>query len=152
MCWSCDNPDGDYLQEVVVPTIARCGWMVQAVSGRPRLAYTVGLTERGQPELVVTGLAPLRATALLNRMATLPVPSLLPGSHVTLDDRMLEVVELPHPEAHLFTAASLYGPDLQALQLVWADERGHWPWCRSHRGSRGGQPVLGPRAERRRGG
>ena len=147
MCWSCDNPDGDYLRDLVIPTIRRSGWMVQVVTGRPRLAYTVGLTERGLPELVVTGMASHRAGALLNSAATSDIDTWLPGECMQYRDQLLEVVELPHPEAHLFTAAELYGESLRALQLVWADDRGHWPWCRSHRGSRGGQPVLGPRAE-----
>src|SRR5687767_12106802 len=148
MCWSCDNPDGDYLAEVVLPTIERCGWMVQAVSGRPRLAYTVGLTERGLPELVTTGLAPARAHVLLNSVAAAGLV-LVPGESVQVGEQVLEVVEVPHPDAHLFTALALYGDALRAVQLVWADERGHWPWCRAHRGSRGGQAVLGPRTERR---
>lgn len=150
MCWRCDNPDGDYLVEMVVPTIERCGWMVQAVTGRPRLAYTVGLTERSLPELVTTGLAPARAQALLNCVAVaLPGLVLVPGETVRVGEQVLEVVDVPHPDAHLFTAVALYGNALRAVQLVWADDRGHWPWCRSHRGSRGGQPVLGPRAQRR---
>jgi hypothetical protein len=32
------------------------------------------------------------------------------------------------------------------LQLVYADDRGHWPWDTGFRGGRGGQPVLGARA------
>ncbi len=149
MCWSCDNPGGDYLFEVVIPIIRRTGWMIQGVEGQPYLAYTVGLTERGLAELVVTGLTLDRAAVLLNRLAAGPSGELGAGDQLTVEGRLLEVVELPHPEAHLFTAAALYGPDLRGVQLVWADERGVWPWSRGHRGGRGGQPVLGPRAEQR---
>lgn len=43
MCWSCDNPGGDYLRQVVLPIIERAGWMVQYVepvadSGQPLTA------------------------------------------------------------------------------------------------------------------
>ncbi|HVE95523.1 MAG TPA: hypothetical protein VNA67_00795 [Pseudonocardiaceae bacterium] len=38
------------------------------------------------------------------------------------------------------------GSDIRALQVVWADDRGPWPWHGGFRGGRGGQPVLGPRA------
>jgi hypothetical protein len=65
---------------------------------------------------------------------------------------IVEVVALPHPEAHLLFAGDVYGPDLKAVQLVYADDSGIWPWSRGHRGGVGGQPVLGPRAERRRAG
>ena len=156
MCWMCDNPgktDDDYLAEVVVPAIERCGWFVQAVLGGKRhapFAYTVGLTAHGLPELVVTGMAHYRSGALLNGMAghwlhadVLPVP----GQHVDVrDGRCLEVVEVPHPDAHLFVATRLFGRDgVTAQQLVWADSRGRWPWQVGHRAGRGGQPVLGPR-------
>jgi hypothetical protein len=162
MCWSCENPEkttDDYLAEVVVPIINRRGWCVQAVWGGKRrapLAYTVGLTEHGLPELVVTGLAHYRSGPLLNGMAehwlhTDEVPA--HGEHVdTRDGACLEVVEVPHPAAHLFTATALFGPDaVQAQQLVWADARGRWPWDRGHRAGRGGQPVFGPRASIRLG-
>jgi len=39
---------------------------------------------------------------------------------------------------------------LRALQVVHADDRGHWPWETGYRGVRGGQPVLGTRAPARR--
>jgi Domain of unknown function (DUF4262) len=38
------------------------------------------------------------------------------------------------------------GPHFAALQLVYADDRGHWPWDAGFRGGRGGQPVLGARS------
>jgi hypothetical protein len=51
------------------------------------------------------------------------------------------------PGAQLDAAADLYGQQLAAVQLVYTDRRGHWPWDRRFRGGRGGQPVLGARAK-----
>lgn len=162
MCWQCDNPSkttDDFLSEVVIPVIARNGWAVQAVQGGARsapFAYTIGLTELGLPELVVTGLAAYRSAPVLNGMAAhwshadaVPVH----GEHIdTTYDTCLEVVDLPNPDAHLFAATALYGrAAVRAQQLVWADGRGRWPWDKAHRAGRGGQPVLGPRAEHRTG-
>jgi hypothetical protein len=48
----------------------------------------------------------------------------------------------------LAVAAEIFGPEIRALQLVHADDRGHWPWEVGFRGGRGGQPVLGVRASR----
>ncbi|MGQ0778962.1 MAG: DUF4262 domain-containing protein [Pseudonocardiales bacterium] len=31
------------------------------------------------------------------------------------------------------TAVALFGREFRALQLVWADDRGHWPWERGFR-------------------
>ena len=155
MCWDCDHPEAtqaDYHREVVLPIIERCGWFVQGVGGdrlHAPFAYTVGLTLAGLPELLVTGLPPERAATLLNGVAahwlhTDPLPAA--GLQLDWLGRRLEVVDLPTPWAHLFTAVELYGEALRAQQLVWADERGRWPWERGHRAGRGGQPVLGPRA------
>jgi hypothetical protein len=160
VCDYCDADSDETLEEfyarVIRPTIDRCGWYIQYVGdprGGPSYAYTIGLTEHGCPELIVTGVTPEEASALLNDGG-----ELLHGRHlghgqrVTVAGRRVEVVELPHPEAHLLFADDVYGPDLKALQLVYADESGIWPWSRGHRGGTGGQPVLGPRAVRRRAG
>ncbi len=159
MCWQCDNPQksrADYLEEVVLPTIRRCGWMVQGVGGTrlyAPFAYTVGLTAAALPELVLTGLSAVRSCTLLNTVGQYylgvdPPPQHGERVHLT-GGPCTEVVDVPHPDAHLFIADDLYGPSLRAQQLVWADGRGTWPWQAGHRASRGGQPVLGPRAARR---
>lgn len=162
MCWQCDHPQksrADYMEEVVLPTIRRFGWMVLAVGGSrlyAPLAYTIGLTEAGLPELVVTGLNAGRSCDLLNTVAQYCLgvdPPPLHGERVHLDGGpCAEVVDVPNPEAHLFVADDVYGPSLRARQLVWADARGRWPWEAGHRASRGGQPVLGPRAVHRNAG
>lgn len=153
MCWVCDHPGStrtDYLDQMR-QTIARCGWAVQGVERdriHPPWAYTVGRTAHRRPELVVTGMALGRATRLLNDVAAhvLHAQAPLPGEQIPLrGGPTVEIVELPEPTAHLETALDLYGTGLRALQLVWADDRGSWPWERGHRAGRGGQPVLGPR-------
>lgn len=156
MCWKCDNPqasDDDYLAEVR-RRIDSNGWQIVAVPGTRVLApfaYTVGLAVRGVPELVVTGKRPDPAAALLDEVAPRAIrtpPE--PGEILLLDSgAMVEAVALPQPGAHLFVAAAIAGPSLSALQLVWADDRGRYPWEQGHGGGRGGQPVLGPRAPRR---
>ena len=157
MCWSCAHPDAtheDYLKTVVLPTIDRHGWMVQAVGGSrlyAPFAYTVGLTAKGLPDLVVTGVRDQPAAVLLNAVATELVAH---GRRVRHGDSLdltgtgprLELVELPQPDAHLFFAVDVYGAAVRGLQLVWADEGGTWPWERGFRAGQGGQPVLGPRA------
>lgn len=50
------------------------------------------------------------------------------------------------PQDHLSTALALYGDEVRALQLVWPDARGRYPWDRGHRAVRAGQPLLGRRA------
>jgi hypothetical protein len=154
MCWYCDHPDRsphEYLDQMR-ELIDRCGWAVQGVErdrARPPWAYTVGLTVAGRPELVVTGLPLARATDLLNSVAAHIVHATAPrpGEQVQLrGGPLVEIVEVAEPSAHLLTAVELYGTGIRALQVVHADDRGHWPWEVGYRGVRGGQPVLGVRA------
>jgi hypothetical protein len=153
MCWMCDHPAAtrqDYLDQTR-RIITESGWAVQYVERegfRGPYAYTVGLTARGKPELVVTGMPAARAAELLNDVAAhvLHAEPPQPGDQVRLTGGpLLEVVEVEVPDAHLFLVGELYGADFLALQLVHADDRDRWPWEVGYRGRRGGQPVLGPR-------
>ena len=154
MCWKCDNPDAtdaDYFK-MIEDKIATYGWFIQGVEKdrwRPGFAYTVGLTPLGHPELLVTGMKPPVGARLLNDIAHhlvfhdgLP---LLAGDRQQLKDGLtLEVVDVAEPTVHLVMARELYGPGIRAVQLVYADDHGRWPW---EVGFRGSEPVLGPRAE-----
>jgi hypothetical protein len=117
---------------------------------RPPYSYTLGLTDRELPELVITGLPHKRAAEVLTPAAwdllgggTLPL-----GKRIrTVGGLLTEVVKVAEPGAHLDAADGLYWQQLAALQLVYTDQRGHWLWDRKFRGGRGGQPVLGARAK-----
>lgn len=151
MCWLCDHPDAtwdDYL-DLVREKIARFGWATQHVERagiHPPWSYTVGLTDLDEPELVVTGLPMERASALLHRVVghtpyhAIPEP----GEQVELPGGpLIQIIEVAEPSAHLEMAVDMYGPLIHAVQVVHADDRGHWPWETGYRGVRGGQPVLG---------
>ncbi|BBY97535.1 DUF4262 domain-containing protein [Mycolicibacterium fallax] len=154
MCWKCDNPDGtveDYL-DYLRGLIAGHGWAVQSVESRKMpFAYTIGLHGLGLPELLITGMASDVSCIVLNSIAHMIVDDgvlLEPSMHIDYEDRFLmEVTEVEHPDVHMPFAISLYGPRVRALQLVWADDRGHLPWERGWRRGRYGQPVLGVRAD-----
>jgi hypothetical protein len=150
----CDHPGAtrqDYLNHLrsIIGTV---GWVVQTVEGdgvRAPYAYTVGLTAHGKPELVITGMAAYQAVKLLNDFAAHmlhgSVPA--PGEQVPLiGGQLTEIVEVERPPVHLGVAVEFYGSRIRALQIVHADDRGHWPWELRYRGGRGGQPVLGNRA------
>jgi hypothetical protein len=154
MCWQCDHPGAtrlEYLEFIRGKLDEHC-WVIIGVQRdryRPPYVYTVGLTDHGRPELVVTGLPPRRAADLLNGVAAHLVHADAPavGEQIPLTGGpLVEIVSVAEPSAHLYVADELYGPGLAALQLVYADDRGHWPWDPGFRGGRGGQPVLGPRA------
>lgn len=58
----------------------------------------------------------------------------------------MEAVAVDRPQEHLRVAAELFGDQVHALQLVWADQRGRIPWDPGHCARRAGQPVLGRRS------
>ena len=160
MCWLCDHPgatERDY-QDHMRRLIGTFGWAVQGVERdgiHPPWAYTVGLTPRRRPELVITGMDLSQATQVLNgvaaHLAHAGPPA--PGTRAALrDGPLVEVVRVAAPWAHLNLAVEFYGQRIRALQLVHADGRGRWPWDAAYQGGPGGQPVLGPREPRGPGG
>jgi hypothetical protein len=158
MCWQCDHPGAtwdDYLVHLRELLATHC-WVVQGVQRerrRPPYAYTVGLAAHDRPELVVTGLPYDHAAELLNGFAERVIGdgAPQPGEVVPLRrgdqvrSSLVEVVRVAEPGVHLGVAAALNGPVFAALQLVYADDRGRWPWDAGFRGGRGGEPVLGGR-------
>ena len=74
MCWMCDHPDAthdDYLA-MMRDKINYYGWAIEGVErdgDHPPWAYTVGLTQYGRPELVITGISITRGADLLNQVA-----------------------------------------------------------------------------------
>ncbi len=151
MCWLCDHRDAstqDYF-EVLADKMRKHGWAVQYVEDdRVPFAYTVGLHDCGLPELLVTGVSQQRATRLLNAVAgdAMRGRTLTPGEQITLPTGpSVEIVEVDHPDAHMGWAVAFGGPDVRAMQLVWADGRGRWPWAPGFCDGRTRQPVLGVR-------
>jgi hypothetical protein len=126
------------------------GWTVTGVEARVPYAYTVGLHERGLPELLVVGMAREPMVRLLSLLAdrTFHGERLDPGQRIRAGGMHIEVVEVENPDAHLDVVVALYGRDFRALQLVWSDERGRWPWVAAFDAGRGSQPVFGVRAFR----
>lgn len=155
MCDLCDDstraPD-DVLDRISAD-IARRRFGIVSVQRSARAAefsYTVGLTEHGLPELIVTAARPTDAAHLLGLWGDylLDESAVLPGETLECGPWLLEAVAVEHPEEHLLVAHRFYGGRLRALQLAWADERGLWPWQPGHRARRSGQPVLGTPAPR----
>jgi hypothetical protein len=155
MCWVCEHPESTKQErlEYIRGVLEHHPWVVIGVHEercRPPYSYTLGLTDRELPELVITGLPHKQAADVLTRAAwdVLGGEALAPGKRIrTVDGLRAEVVEVAEPGAHLDVAVGLYGLQLAAVQIVYTDQRGRWPWDRRFRDGRGGQPVLGARAK-----
>ena len=137
MCWMCDHPEATVEDSLdnVRGIIRSHGWAIQYVEvDRAPFAYTVGLHALGLPELLVTGVEPETAAALLNQMARNALCDGPPrvGAQMRVNDvgPLVEIVEVTHPDAHMGYAIAIEGPDITARQVVWADVHGRWPWGR----------------------
>lgn len=113
--------------------IARNGFDVVNVFGDPEVptySYTVGLTDRGGPELFMAGFEPSLMQSLLRTAARQAseirdgVP--LPG----VANYPLGVRKLPQEasDAFLLIAQSHYARPVEALQIVIPDAHGRFPW------------------------
>jgi hypothetical protein len=92
-----------------------------------------------------------RAIRLLNVVAKdmMSGKTLAPGQKIAVTSGpLVEIVEVANPDAHMTWAVAFGGQGVRALQLVWADGRGRWPWAAAFSDSRGRQPVLGVRAHK----
>lgn len=151
MCEICDGKSPAQVRRELRRTIERYGWALQYVESaidehgvHPAYCYSVGLTAMGKPELVISGrVADQSADALNDLGARMEDGSpLTPGDlHVAggLDVCLVEVRECEH---WLLRAVDLYGTGVRALQAVWADCGGNFPW-EGPIGSTIVQPLLG---------
>jgi hypothetical protein len=126
----------EQILEEMEAIIARVGWMVTAVfgsEGEPEFAYTVGLAAKGWPELIVFGLPPQTAMAVLNILAE----RLTDGKTVVRDeplDYVLEgatvtVIDADRTKADKYMhAARNRDEQYRAAQVVWPDPQHRMPW------------------------
>ncbi|MGF6884954.1 hypothetical protein ABIA39_003471 [Nocardia sp. GAS34] len=145
MCWLCPYQDrtlADYLTEVET-IVANKGWHIQSITESPNsfpIAYTVGLTLQHRPELVITGLPNGRAADILTAAVQLPATLTAPGLRMMVAGQPVETVAVLTPTPGLFVAEALYGPNIEAVQLVHPNRDGSWPWDPRYSGH---QPLLG---------
>ena len=134
----------------VADVIRRHGWYIQYVGGGmcsrpgcdggddegPAFAYTVGLFGLGHPELLIFGVYPEDALAVLNDLGEqiMAGANLLPGQLITFAHWPHRIVAeaVPNPGDIVFTANRFYQrPDeasVPVLQLSYDDDAGRFPW------------------------
>lgn len=154
MCEMCGGKTpGQFVAEIVTD-IREAGWSVVAVEddgGRHVYSYTVGLTRvHGHPELLFSGADFDTAQHVLDELAGAVCDGRRLAAGESLDRQRMGrdcvLVSVADPGRLVMAQAVYRLPDLPpvpALQVVWADEGGRWPWqmCDQHRR---GQEVFGP--------
>jgi hypothetical protein len=132
--------------------IARHGVAIVSVGAArdaPAFSYTVGLSDDGLPELLVTGLPPEVAQPVLNDLAVrLRRDGALPVSEPLADvfagmPAVLQEVPFARCAAYVRVAADRRQGPLRVLQLIWPDAAGRFPWEAGYdQRFRTVQPVL----------
>lgn len=116
------------------------GWAVQGVfatdPGDTSHAYTIGLTDAGLPELMITGLSDQKlATVLLNAAARQHVKEpIKPGDVLSdLANVDLRAIECDERQAQIQQAHNYFNdPEkrhgrVKLIQLIWPDKSGAYP-------------------------
>lgn len=130
--------------------VHRHGWAVRhvladAMSARAAFSYTAGLAARGWPELIITGLPAEVADAFIKnavevQAATGPFRAGDRSNELTDSG---EVLFIAADDVSGMTATSEIIGAFSALQLVWPDSAGCFPWDADYRNSSASQPLLG---------
>ncbi|MGB3772478.1 MAG: DUF4262 domain-containing protein [Rhodococcus sp. (in: high G+C Gram-positive bacteria)] len=130
--------------------IAHHGWAVTAVAGSghdsPEFAYSTGLTAKRLPELLVYGLPVHLASNLIDDVADHLTAGLAVSPGMTLasasghepDIAVIEAIDT----SDMWATGALY-TDFTALQLVWPDIYGSFPWEPDYSICIHQQPLMG---------
>lgn len=133
----------DQYLETVEEKIATYGWMIQAVGAsrkEPAFHYTVGLTRMGLPEVITFGLPIDIGQQLLNDVAVKMQAEQVAGDPpITAGSRRDDIIvgfdvvfiDVLDTTKHLTVANTLCSNGLtpvRALQMVWPDRAGRFPW------------------------
>lgn len=148
----------DKYLDTVVKAIAEHGVMIQGVFAgeddepAPPFAYTVGLAMEDHPELIVFGLPMETAQAILNDLA---IERVLKGrKNLTAGQELRDVVknypvrlvQVVDSSTHLTVANALFQQEpepIAALQVVFPDRDGRWPWDPQCSPKVASMPLLG---------
>jgi len=152
MCVQCEvrpAPEvvADYRRRIRLHGWALAG--VRTTTRRAGFSYTIGMTRHhGHPELVASGLPAAEAEALLTELARQvragrcfsPGDVLTPsGAHRLQLVGVADPAQLSHAQAIYASSAGM----VPALQVVWSDADGHWPWQPGWPGRASDQPLFG---------
>jgi hypothetical protein len=118
--------------------IAQHGWTVLGIersTSFPQYSYTVGLVEKGMPELIMVGLDSESSRVALNRLAT----RLLGGEVLLAGAQLRDIIPLFPVEVRELSVAvasknlrfsGLFAKNRpwRAFQVFWPDPAGLFPW------------------------
>lgn len=145
-------------------TIHQDGWAVTSVADRcarptsscvgpsDAVSYTTGLTVHEIPELMIYGLDPSTAARALHGLGRLLHdhdwrPLAAGGETFFLGDLGRRVLLIEAVDKDDMAITNSLFPDAPALQAVWADSHGRFPWQLEYTEIETHQPLKGPLRE-----
>ena len=143
----------DGMEDIVLDNVVEHGWHVMLVSGDEDsygFAYSIGLSHtHGQPELVCFGLDLDVMHSMINAVGE----RIANGLQIADGDRIAGVIEgydciLKRMQSSKFGEYLGYarwfyeGDDFEALQVVWPDKGGRFPWDPGYSGRAIQQPET----------
>lgn len=145
----------DKYRELIQQKIREHGWMVQGVfpttaDDGPSFAYTIGMTEAGLPELLMSGnLSHELLMILLNSAAKQHLAEeIKPGDEVSDIASVTFKVVACGPHAPIQQARNYYYDPynrlgtVRAIQLLWPDKAGAYPGTFLWTPESGDQPIY----------
>ncbi len=133
----CEVCNGKSIRQVAAETkldVAGYGWWAMMIAGdltSPAFGYTVGLTEQRHPEFLVTGRDNSATYNILSELTFMVLShghELTPGTVLEPPGRRIYLAAVETPQNILRMASKLYSWRVRALQAVWADDGGRFPW------------------------
>ncbi|WP_191281840.1 DUF4262 domain-containing protein [Pseudolysinimonas yzui] len=125
------------------------GWAVRHVMGSPnasQFSYTVGLSAFGHAEIVVTGM-PFDSAHIFLNLVGQDLRDGIVVAHGIRTTRFTDSGDVAFIDAEntegLTAVHHRYG-EVRALQLIWPDSTGAYPWETGYRNPPEAQPLLGP--------
>jgi hypothetical protein len=153
MCRMCDAGwPLDKVLQLYRARIRREGWAAVHVAGAAGAAgysYTIGLTRlHGRPEVLLSGQPPEVAAGQLGFIVSnaragqwFKAGMVFPGA----GDGRVQFAQVDDPD-QLPHAQQIYawsGGKVPALQAIWTDPEGHWPWSPGWPAAPTAQPLFG---------
>ena len=138
MCIMCSGKDQRWLERKIISDVKRCGWHVTLVHSNdgPPWAYTIGLHRAFRhPEILLFGLPEKSLGAIVTELGravrsgrSFQHDSVFRDDSVTHPLVFKRVARLWYPEILVNANWFNGGLDYPALQCVWPDEQGRFPW------------------------
>jgi hypothetical protein len=141
------TPTGNGEREVL-RGIERHGWIVQWIANaEPPFAYSVGMTPHGLPEVIMFGLRAETLQFFINEVCGRMLYEQVRYRHgdviteLSEGGQPLKVLDVDDTSA--LGAAHRFYQTVRALQLVYADQEGRFPWDEGYAFPLEEQPLLG---------